>query len=251
MNNYTDNSIMIVGRNMVHDALMSDKKVQIVYIGKTAKNDRRVSDIITQAHKKNVELVFVAPEKIRALSGSDSAQNVVAYMQQYQGESLHEILKRCDEEKRDPLILLFNQIDYEQNLGSIIRTAWGTNADAVIVSPHGVHEITPIVAKVSQGGAAYIPVIAQSLFQAISLLKEFNIPLVGVEVGMGKSYDEITLRGPVAFLFGGESAGISSPLQKQCDIFIHIPINNELASLNVSIATALVVFEKRRQDRIK
>lgn len=236
---------------MVHDALMSDKKVQIVYIGKSSKNDRRVADIISLAQKKGVEVNFVAPEKIRALSGSESTQNVVAYMQQYQGESLREILKRCKEENKDPLILMFNQLDYEQNLGSIIRSAWGTDADAVILSPHGVHEVTPIVAKISQGGAAYVPVIAQSLFQAITLLKEFNIPIVGVEVNMGKPYDQITLRGPVAFLFGGEAVGISSPLQKQCDIFINIPINNELASLNVSIATALVIFEKRRQDRLK
>ena len=140
-------------------------------------------------------------------------------------------------------------MDYEQNLGAIIRSAWGAGVDAIVLSPSGVHEVTPIVAKISQGGAAYVPVIAQSLFQAIATLKDYSIPLVGVEVGMGEAYDELTLIGPAAFLFGGEVAGISEPLQKKCDIFIHIPINSELASLNVSVATALIIYEKLRQER--
>lgn len=241
---------MIIGRNMVHDALVSDKAIQSIYIGKNSRMDPRVQEIVKLAQQKNVQVSFVPPEKIRALSSSENTQNVIAYMQQYQGSSLKEIIQKVIDEGRDPLILLLNHVDYEQNLGAIIRSAWGANVDAIVASPSGVHEVTPVVAKVSQGGAAYVPVIGQSLFQAIAVIKEFGIPIVGVEVGMGQPYDEITLLGPVAFVMGGEVAGISEPLQKQCDTFIHIPINNELASLNVSVATALVIYEKRRQERV-
>lgn len=241
--------LMIVGRNMVHDALISDKQIQSIYIGKNSRMDPRVQEIVKLARQKNVQVSFVPPEKIRALSVSENTQNIIAYMQQYLGSSLKEIIQNALDEKRDPLIVLLNHVDYEQNLGAIIRSAWGANVDAIVISPSGVHEVTPVVAKVSQGGAAYVPVISQSLFQAIETIKSYGIPVVGVEVGMGKPYDEITLLGPVAFLFGGEMAGISKPLQKHCDIFIHIPINNKLASLNVSVATALVIYEKRRQER--
>ena len=241
--------LMIVGRNMVHDALLSDKKIQVIYIGKNSRNDPRIKEILQLADRKNVQISFVPPEKIRAMSGSENTQNIIAYMQNYHGSTLREIIENKLRDGKDPFILLFNQMDYEQNLGAIIRSAWGASVDAIVLSPSGVHEVTPVVAKVSQGGAAYVPVIAQSLFQAIATLKEFSIPLVGVEVGMGKAYDELTLLGPVAFLFGGEVSGISEPLQKKCDIFIHIPINSELASLNVSVATALVIYEKNRQER--
>jgi len=244
-----DQQVLIVGRNMVHDALQSEKQIQSVYIGKNSRNDPRVSEIVRLAQDKGVQILWVAPEKIRALSGSENTQNVIAYMQKYEGTSLKEIIEHAQSQGRDPFILLFNRMDYEQNLGAIIRSAWGASVDAIVLSPSGVHEVTPIVAKVSQGGAAYVPVLALSLFQAISTLKDYGIPVVGVEVGMGKAYDSLTLLGPVAFLFGGEVAGISQPLEKQCDIFIHIPINNKLASLNVSVATALVIYEKRRQER--
>lgn len=241
--------LMIVGRNMVHDALLSDKNIQIIYIGRNSRSDPRIKDILKLAQTKNVHVSFVPPEKIRAISGSENTQNIVAYMQNYKGSSLKEILENKIKEGKDPFILLFNHMDYEQNLGAIIRSAWGARVDAIVLSPSGVHEVTPVVAKVSQGGAAFVPVIAQSLFQAIEILKDYNIPVAGVEVGMGKPYDELTLLGPVAFLLGGEDVGISEPLQKKCDTFIHIPINSELASLNVSVATALVIYEKRRQER--
>ncbi|MEK7605901.1 MAG: RNA methyltransferase [Patescibacteria group bacterium] len=244
-----DSQVMIIGRNMVHDAIKSNKTIQTIFIGKNSRTDPRIQEILKLAYQKNIEISFVAPEKIRAMSGSDDTQNVIAYMQKYEGVSLREVIQAKIDSGKDPLIMLFNHMDYEQNLGAIIRSAWGAEVDAVVLSPTGVHEVTPIVAKVSQGGAAYVPVFSLSLFQAIDIIKDFGIPVVGVEVGMGKPYDEITLLGPVAFLFGGEVAGISKPLEKHCDIFIHIPINNELASLNVSVATALIIYEKRRQER--
>ncbi|HVZ58381.1 MAG TPA: RNA methyltransferase [Patescibacteria group bacterium] len=244
-----DSQIMIIGRNMVHDALKSDKTIQTIFIGKNSRNDPRIEDIVKLARQKNVELSFVTPEKIRSMSGSEETQNVIAYMQKFEGTSLREVLENKIRSGKDPLILLFNQMDYEQNLGAVIRSAWGAGVDTIVLSPNGVHEVTPVVAKVSQGGAAYVPVFSLSLFQAIKIIKDFAIPVVGVEVNMGKSYDEITLLGPVAFLLGGEVAGISKPLEKECDIFINIPINNELASLNVSVATALIIYEKRRQER--
>ncbi len=243
-------NLMIVGRNMVHDALLSDKKIQNIFVGKNSRLDPKIQEIVRLAQQKNVQISFVPPEKIRALSGSEHTQNIVAYLQQFTNSSLKQIIEHCHEIGKDPCILLFNQMDYEQNLGAIIRTAWGASVDAIVLSPSGVHEVTPIVAKISQGGAAYIPVIGQSLFQAIATLRDFGIPVAGVEVGMGEPYDKTPLAGPVAFLFGGELTGITQPLQKQCDIFIHIPINNELASLNVSVATALIIFEKRRQERL-
>ncbi|MBI5044421.1 MAG: RNA methyltransferase [Candidatus Levybacteria bacterium] len=242
--------VMIVGRNMVHDTLLSQKKIQNIFIGKNSRLDPKVLEIVRLAQQKNVQVTFVPPEKIRALSGSENTQNIVAYLQRFEENSLKQIIEKCQKEGRDPCILLFHHMDYEQNLGAIIRTAWGAQIDAIVLSPSGVHEVTPIVAKISQGGAAYIPVIGQSLFQAIATLKDFGIPVAGVEVGMGQPYDQVPLSGPVAFLFGGELTGISQPLQKQCDIFIHIPINNELTSLNVSVATALIIFEKRRQERL-
>ena len=113
---------------------------------------------------------------------SRNPQGVVALMEIPETPTLEQVLKA----KRDVFILMVNHIDYEQNLGAILRTAWAAGVDAVVASPNGVHEVTPVVAKVSMGGAAYVPLIGMSMFHAAKLLHEYAVPMVGVEVDMGR-----------------------------------------------------------------
>ncbi len=236
--------IIIEGRNMVHDALTSDKKLKKVVISRESIGDPKIEEIIQLTKKKNVSFSILPSHEIRGIAQSQNPQNIIAEME-IEIPSLKKIL----DSKENPLILLFNRLDYEQNLGAILRTSWGAGVDAVIASPSGVHELTPVVTKVSMGGAAHVPLLGESLFPALKLIKDYGIPVVGVEEDLGEPYFSQELRGPVAFVFGGEDSGLSEPLRKYCDIFIHIPMKSGLSSLNVSVATALIVFEKMRQER--
>lgn len=231
---------------MVHDALNSDKKIASILLAVQTLSEPRIREIENLARKNNVPVQKVTSEELLKMCDSRNPQGVVALMEIPEVPTLEQILKA----KRDVFLLLVNHIDYEQNLGAILRTAWAAGVDAVIASPNGVHEVTPVVAKVSMGGAAYVPLIGMSMFQAAKLLHEYAVPMVGVEVDMGEPYTETNLKGPVAFVMGGEAVGLSEPLQKECDVFVNIPMNREVASLNVSVATALVLFEKLRQEKL-
>lgn len=231
---------------MVHDALKSGQKISSVLLATQTISDPRIREIENLARSNGVQVQKVDAEEIAKMSDSRNPQGVVALMALPENPTLEQILKA----KRDAFILLLNHIDYEQNLGAILRTAWAAGVDAVVASPNGVHEVTPVVAKVSMGGAAYVPLIGMSMFQALKILHDYAVPVVGVEVDMGTSYTETNLRGPIAFVIGGESVGLSEPLQKECDIFVNIPMEKTVASLNVSVATALVLFEKKRQEKI-
>lgn len=237
--------ITLEGRNMVHDALGSGQKIVSVFLASNTISDPRIRDIENLARKNGVKIQKVSSEEIEKMSDSRNPQGVLALMSIPETPTLEQILNA----KRNAFVLLLNHIDYEQNLGAIIRSAWAAGVDAVIASPNGVHEVTPVVAKVSMGGAAYVPLIAMSMFQAIKLLHKFAVPVVGVEVGIGKPFTQTNLKGPVAFLMGGEAVGLSEPLQKDCDLFVNIPMEKSVASLNVSVATALVMFEKIRQEK--
>lgn len=231
---------------MVHDALTSEQKIASVLLATATLSDPRIREIENLARKNGVPVQKVSSEELEKMCDSRNPQGVVALMSIPEAPTLEQILK----EKRNAFLLLVNHIDYEQNLGAILRTAWAAGVDAVIASPNGVHELTPVVTKVSMGAAAYVPLLGMSMFQAIKLLHEYAVPVVGVEVDMGTPFTETNLRGPVAFVMGGESVGLSEPLQKECDIFVNIPMIREVASLNVSVATALVLFEKLRQEKI-
>lgn len=230
---------------MVHDALKSEQRINSVLIANSSKDDPRIKEIEGMARKIGARVDYLQTTDLNKMSESGNPQGVMATMSLPETPTLQQILER----KRDAFIILLNRIDYEQNLGAILRTAWAAGADAVVASPNGVHELTSVVSKVSMGGAAYVPLIGMSLFQAIDMLKKYAVPVLGVEVGMGRIYTETKMTGPVALLMGGEAAGLSEPLQKECDGFINIPMTAGIASLNVSVASALVMFEKVRQER--
>ena len=238
-------TITLEGRNMVRDALVSGNKIQSVLVSNATLEDPRIREIEGLAGKQGIAVEKVRPEQIEHLTESGNAQGVIAYMELPETPTLEEILKS----KRDPFLILINKLDYEQNLGAILRSAWASGVDAVIVPNTGVHEITPVVAKISQGGAAYVPLISQSLFQALATIKKYAIPIVGVEVDLGEDYTKQNLKGPVAFVFSGEATSLSEPLKKYCDVLVNIPMVKSAASLNVSVATALIIFEKTRQER--
>lgn len=238
------NKIILEGRNMVHDSLNSEQVIEVVMLSSASLHDPKIKEIEALAKKKGVRIQMVKPDDLLNFAETKNPQGVIALMNVPETPSLELILKN----KRDVFILLLNKIDYEQNLGAIMRSAWATGIDAIVASPNGVHELTTVVAKVSMGAAAHVPLIGMSLFQAIKLIHEYAVPLVGIEVGMGESIYKTNMRGPIALLMGGEEVGITEPLQKECDLMANIPMNKDLASLNVSVATALVLFEKRRQE---
>lgn len=237
--------LTIEGRNMVKDALNSKHVIESLLISSVAINDPKIIEIQKLAQKKKIRIQTVKPDDLKKFSESKNPQGVLAFMKEIEQPTLESILKN----KRDVFLLLLNGIDYEQNLGAILRTAWGAKVDAVIASPNGVHEVTSVVAKVSMGGVAYVPLIGMSLFQAIKMIHDYAVPLIGIEVNKGESIYKTNLRGPAALMLGGEEVGLSEPLMKECDVLAHIPMNQELASLNVSVATALCLFEKRRQEK--
>lgn len=243
---HNNKQIVIEGRNMVHDALNSPQTIESVLISSSVIHDPKIIEIQKHAQKKGARVQMVKPNDLTKYSESRNPQGVVAFMVEPEQPGLEQILK----EKRDVFILLLNGIDYEQNMGAILRSAWGAGIDAVVASPNGVHKITSVVAKVSMGAAAYVPLIGMSLFQAIKLIHEYAVPLVGIEVAQGESIYKTNLRGPIAVMLGGEEIGLSEPLMKECDLLAHIPMNQELASLNVSVATAICLFEKCRQENV-
>jgi 23S rRNA (guanosine2251-2'-O)-methyltransferase len=241
----TANFITLEGRNMVRDALMSGQRVNSLVIGSGSAHDPKVREIEKLARNRGISVQVIRSEELEKMSESKNAQGIMATMEAPEVKSFEQILR----DKREILVLLLNHIDYEQNLGAIMRTAWAAGVDVVVASPNGVHQVTPVVAKISMGAVAYVPLIPMSLFQAMKLLHKYAVPVVGVEVDMGKSIYDSKLTGPMAILMGGEAEGLSEPLQKECDSFVNIPMKKEVASLNVSVATALVLFEKVRQAK--
>jgi 23S rRNA (guanosine2251-2'-O)-methyltransferase len=117
----------------------------------------------------------------------------------------------------------------------------------VIPTRRGADPISPVVQRVSMGACEVVPVVRESLFVALSELHRDGIPVLGADAG-GEAVGGLDLRGPLALVLGEEGEGMSPKLREKCDRIVSIPLMGGLESLNVSVAAALLMYEKRRQE---
>ena len=171
---------------MVHDALKSEQRVRRVMIAATVKGDARIQEIVKLAQKAGIRAEYVRPEEIEKESESGNAQGILAVMDLPETPTLDEILKR----KRDVFILLLNRIDYEQNMGAILRSAWAAGVDAVVAEGfeagghNGREETTTLCLIPLVKQAVKIPVIAAGgIGTGRGMLAAMALGADGVQIG--------------------------------------------------------------------
>lgn len=236
--------IQLEGRNPVQEGLKSGM-VTLIRVERGKESEPKIKEILDEARKKKVAVEAVPRLKLDALSRTGHHQGVIAVAQPKAQWSLEKVL---EETGRDVCILVLDQVQDPHNLGAILRTAESAGVDGVVIPKRGTSSLGPTVHRVSMGGSLHIPVWQQSLYTAIKMMKDEGVATIGVDsTGEAYHYDE-DLAGPVAFVLGGEDRGISPTLREKCDKLIRIPMRGHLASLNVSVATAVVLYERLRQQ---
>jgi 23S rRNA (guanosine2251-2'-O)-methyltransferase len=147
-----------------------------------------------------------------------------------------------------PLLLVLDGLEDPHNLGAILRTAEAVGAQGVILPNRRAVGLTATVAKASAGAIEHLPVArVVNVAQTIKQLKEARFWVYGLDAKGNRSYLEVDYRGPLALVVGGEGRGIRPLVAEQCDGRINIPMQGKVASLNASVATAIVLYEVLRQ----
>jgi 23S rRNA (guanosine2251-2'-O)-methyltransferase len=155
--------------------------------------------------------------------------------------------KKIVEESEDNMMLIYIRESFnEYNIGSIIRTAECTGASAVILSPKT--KITPQVIRASMGASENVSIVHEGLFTAIKVCKDAGVKVIGIEVTGDNFYHEADLTGRVMFIIGGEDRSLSDEIVNKCDEVVKIPLEGQINSLNMSVATGVVMYDKLRQD---
>ncbi len=146
-------------------------------------------------------------------------------------------------------LLIVDNLTDPQNLGQIIRTAECAGVNGIIIPERNSVGITDTVLQVSQGAFCSIPIYSvTNLNQTLSQLKEDDFWTIAIENGIdAKPWDQIDYNGKIAIVIGSEGQGIKPLVLRSCDFQATIPMQGETASLNVSAATAVVLFERLRQ----
>lgn len=236
--------IRLEGRNPVCEAL-KDQRVLRVKIAHEVRAEQKVQEIVALSNENGVPIEFTTLAELDRVSATGHHQGIIAHIKQPADRSLKRILSEAG---RDVCVLILDQVQDPQNLGAILRTAESTGVDVVIIPRRGSVCVTPTVHRVSMGGSIYVPVLKESLYSALKLLKKGGIRIVGVDPSGSNEYFSEDLTGAIAFVLGGEDRGISPTLLGKCECVVRIPMLGRLRSLNVAVAMAVVLHERVRQQ---
>jgi 23S rRNA (guanosine2251-2'-O)-methyltransferase len=242
--------VQIEGRNAVLESVRSGREIERVILDSAAgERDTRISELLALCHSRNIALVRAPRSEIDRMARGRPHQGVVALAEVRPSVSLAEVLDACEERGKEPCLLLLREVVHQQNLGAILRTAEAAGVDAIVVPTFRGADIGPEASRVSQGASEYVPLVRQSLTQAAAMLRKRGVRLIGADPTGQKTYWECDLTGPVCLALGGEHAGLAGPLAQRCDELVRIPMLGRTASLNVSVACAILLFERLRQGQ--
>ncbi|MGD8709216.1 MAG: 23S rRNA (guanosine(2251)-2'-O)-methyltransferase RlmB [Ectothiorhodospiraceae bacterium] len=160
-------------------------------------------------------------------------------------EDLAALLERLE---HPPLLLVLDQIQDPHNLGACLRTADGAGVDAVIAPRDRAAGLTPVVHKVASGAAQRVPFVqVTNLARTLRWLKERGVWLVGAGDRAEATLYQADLTGPMALVLGAEDTGMRRLTREACDTVVRIPMLGGVSSLNVSVATGVLLYEALRQ----
>ena len=222
----------IEGKNPVLDALRSGRPINKLLISNEIERHSAIAEILHLSKNKRIPVEWVSPDVIKAKSITRSPQGVIAYSSAKGYLDIHDLLEVSKDKNEPALLLLLDGLEDPQNLGAIIRTADAAGVQGVIIPERRSVGLTEAVAKVSAGAIEYVPVCrVVNLNNAIKLLKDNGIWIIGIDQQGKKRYTEIDLKLPTAIVIGGEGKGISRLVRENCDEVVSIPMKGKYLRL--------------------
>ena len=238
---------VVAGRNPVVEALKA-KRVERLLVSESATVDKALKAVLDRAQAAGVTAERVPLGMIERHAAGVAHQGVVAFCVERESYTLHEILDIARAKGEDPFLVLLDGVEDPHNLGAILRVADGAGAHGVVIPSRGAAGLTPTVYKSSAGAAEHVPVAqVGSLTDAVLQLKRAQVWVGMAEANAGRFHYEENLTGPLAIVMGSEGYGVSHPVAKHCDFAVKIPLKGSVTSLNVSVATAILCYERVRQ----
>jgi 23S rRNA (guanosine2251-2'-O)-methyltransferase len=238
----------IEGRHPVMEALRAGRPLRklVVARGSAAGPLRHLAG---EARRRGIPVQVVDAAVLIRLAHTRAPQGVIAYAAAHQVVDLNDVLNGA-RARGAPFLLLLDGVEDPGNLGAIVRSADAAGVHGIVLPQRRAVGLTPTVASASAGSIEHVPVAqVPNLSAAIERLKAEGVWVVGADVGAAQAMYDVSLRPPIAIVAGSEGRGLSRLVRERCDLLVRIPMHGETASLNVSVATALVLFEVRRQMR--
>jgi 23S rRNA (guanosine2251-2'-O)-methyltransferase len=204
----------------------------------------RLQEIIDACRNGGIALRFSPRIAVERAAGTPQHQNVVAVCTPKAYDDLADVV----ENGQQPLLVALDGVEDPANLGAIIRTVVGAGASGVMIPERRSAGLSPAVARAAAGALEHAKVARiTNLVRTLADLKKQNLWVYGFEAEAPKSYTELDYSQGCVLVLGGEGHGLHRLVRETCDERAHIPVAGAISSLNVSVATGIVLYEAVRQ----
>lgn len=240
---------IIFGIHPVIEALKSGKEIDRILLQSTLGSHETIRELKKIAREVDIPIQYVPIEKLNKVTFKNH-QGVIAYISEITYQPLQNILPAIFEKAEDPLILILDRITDVRNFGAIARTAECAGVHAIVIPVRGSARINMDAVKTSAGALYNIPVCREeNLKDAIDLIKSSGIEIISCTEKGEKEYYNADYTKPLAIILGSEEDGISAEYLKKSDTTVYIPMAGNTASLNVSVASGVILFEALKQRK--
>jgi 23S rRNA (guanosine2251-2'-O)-methyltransferase len=237
----------LAGIHPVREALRAGHPLDRVLVAKGAAGPR-LQELIELCRERGIPVRFEPRAILDRAAGSAAHQGVVGFGAAEKYATLEQTTAARG------LHVVLDGVEDPHNLGAIVRTAHAAGAAAVVIPERRAAGLTETVARTSAGALAYLPVVrVTNISRALEELKRGGYWIYGLDERGDQPYDRVEFTAPTAIVLGGEGRGLHQTVARQCDALVSIPMTaagpaGGVASLNVSVAAGVVLFEWRRRQ---
>ncbi len=239
---------VVFGRNVVSELLISSTPVECIYISKLDTSPR-LKKLYAQARAKGIPVKSVTGEALDRICAGAKHQGAAAIISCAAYSEIEAVYEKAGDE---PLfVVICDGVEDPHNLGAIIRTAEGAGAHGVFIPKRSGVGLTKTVVSASAGAVFHIPIVrVPNISALIRELKEKNVWIYCADMDGESLFSTSFGRSAVGLVIGAEGAGVSRLARAESDLVVSLPMNGTVSSLNVSVATGIILYEIAKQRAV-
>lgn len=239
---------LIFGLRAIIEAIEAGKEIDKILLKKDMQSDL-AKELFAVVKGRNIPVVRVPIERIDRITKKNH-QGAIAFISPITYQRITDIIPYLYEAGKSPLIVVLDGVTDVRNFGAIARTCECAGVDAIVLPQSGSAPVNADAIKTSAGALMSIPVCREhNLAYVLQFMKDSGIKLIAASEKAAKDYTLLSYTEPTAIVMGAEDIGISQSILALCDESARIPILGEIASLNVSVAAGILIYEAVRQRK--
>ncbi|NLZ93576.1 MAG: 23S rRNA (guanosine(2251)-2'-O)-methyltransferase RlmB [Firmicutes bacterium] len=236
---------MLTGRRPVLEALRAGTNIERIFVQKGSHGEA-ITEILSAAQEKAIPVEYCEKSFFIKNAGRGNHQGVMAVTPPFAYAPFEELLTGRAGEA--PFLVILDHLQDPHNLGALVRTAYAAGCHGLVITQRRAAQMTEAAIRTAAGAAEYLPIArVVNVARCIEACKKAGLWIYGADMHGESLYTAGDYKGPVALVIGSEGAGLSRIVKEKCDFLVRLPMQGAVASLNASVAGALLIYEVYRQ----